>query len=189
MKKCLILGALTLLAGCTAGMKDSFDCNATAQDSCMTMEEANQKAAGLDMSLNSSASVEGNAQKRAELPRLAPLATPTIPVVTTASPAQSVRTAVQDNRASSQTVSALVAFETTSAPIKKSVPANSLPPISQPTQTWSGWADIGMAPPVRLPANTARLWIAPWIDEAQNFYQPAVVSFVVKAGQWKEQVQ
>ncbi len=43
MKKLLILGALTLLAGCTAGMKDSFDCNATAQDSCMTMEEANQK--------------------------------------------------------------------------------------------------------------------------------------------------
>lgn len=45
MKKLLILGALILLAGCTAGMKDSFDCNATAQDSCMTMEEANQKAA------------------------------------------------------------------------------------------------------------------------------------------------
>lgn len=43
MKKLLILGVLTLLAGCTAGMKDSFDCNATAQDSCMTMEEANQK--------------------------------------------------------------------------------------------------------------------------------------------------
>lgn len=189
MKKLLILGVLTLLAGCTAGMKDSFDCNATAQDSCMTMEEANQKAAQQNVSWNNPANGEGTSQKRAELPRLAPLATPTIPVVTTASQAQTVRTVVQDNRASSQTVNALGAFETTSAPIKKSVPANSLPPISQPTQTWSGWGDIGMAPPVRLPASTARLWIAPWIDEEQNFYQPAVVSFVVKEGQWKEQLQ
>ncbi|ENN8378673.1 type IV conjugative transfer system lipoprotein TraV [Providencia rettgeri] len=182
MKKLLILGALTLLAGCTAGMKDSFDCNATAQDSCMTMEEANQKAAGVDVSLNSSAGVEGNAQKRAKLPRLASLATPTIPVVTTAS---SSRSAQRDTPVSPQATT--IGGVSVSAPITASVDAST--PASHSTGAWSGWGDIGMAPPVRLPANTARLWIAPWIDEAQNFYQPAVVSFVVKAGQWKEQLQ
>ncbi|MEX6300764.1 TraV family lipoprotein, partial [Providencia huaxiensis] len=96
-----------MLAGCTAGMKDSFDCNATAQDSCMTMEEANQKAAQQNITWNHPSNGEGSSQKRAELPRLAPLATPTVPVVTTASPTQSVRTAVQDNRASSQNMGAL----------------------------------------------------------------------------------
>ncbi|WP_272577695.1 type IV conjugative transfer system lipoprotein TraV [Providencia sp. PROV271] len=159
MKKLLILGALTLLAGCTAGMKDSFDCNATAQDSCMTMEEANQKAAQQNITWNHPANGEGTSQKRVELPRLAPLATPTVPVVTTASPAQSVRTVMQDNRVSSQ----------------------------HTAQTWSSWGDIGMAPPQRLPTTTARLWIAPWIDEQDNLYQPAVVSFVVKDGQWRVQ--
>ncbi|AIN62208.1 type IV conjugative transfer system lipo family protein (plasmid) [Providencia stuartii] len=44
-----------------------------------------------------------------------------------------------------------------------------------------------MAPPQRLPTTTARLWIAPWIDEQDNLYQPAVVSFVVKDGQWRVQ--
>lgn len=32
-----------LLSGC-AGMKSEFDCNATASNSCMTMDEANNKA-------------------------------------------------------------------------------------------------------------------------------------------------
>lgn len=187
MKKFLILGALTLLAGCTAGMKDSFDCNATAQDSCMTMEEANQKAAQQNFTWNHPANVEGISQKRVELPRLAPLATPTVPVVTTASPAQSIRTAVQDNRTSSQTVNALGVFEQPAAPVKKSVPPHSLPPVQHPKQTWASWGDIGMAPPQRLPTTTARLWIAPWIDEQDNLYQPAVVSFVVKDGQWRVQ--
>ncbi|WP_272668114.1 type IV conjugative transfer system lipoprotein TraV [Providencia sp. PROV117] len=187
MKRLLILGALTLLAGCTAGMKDSFDCNATAQDSCMTMEEANQKAAQQNITWNHPSNGEGASQKRVELPRLAPLATPTVPVVTTASPAQSVRTAVQDNRASSQSVGQLGAFKPSSASVKKSVPSNALPPIQHTAQTWSSWGDIGMAPPQRLPTTTARLWIAPWIDEQDNLYQPAVVSFVVKDGQWRVQ--
>jgi len=187
MKRLLILGALTLLAGCTAGMKDSFDCNATAQDSCMTMEEANQKAAKQIITWNHPYNGEGTSQKRAELPRLAPLATPTVPVVTTASPAQSVRAVNQGNKASSQTVATLGTFEQPAVPVKKSVPPHSLPPVQQPTQAWASWGDIGMAPPQRLPTNTARLWIAPWIDEQDNLYQPAVVSFVVKDGQWRVQ--
>lgn len=187
MKKLLILGALTLLAGCTAGMKDSFDCNATAQDSCMTMEEANQKAAQQNITLNAPSNGEGTSEKRAELPRLASLATPTVPVVTTASPTQSVRTVGQDNRASSQRVEGGEAFKPSAESVKTSVPLNALRPIQHTAQTWLSWSDIGMAPPQRLPTTTARLWIAPWIDEQDNLYQPAVVSFVVKDGQWRVQ--
>lgn len=187
MKKLLILGALTLLAGCTAGMKDSFDCNATAQDSCMTMEEANQKAAQQNITWNPPSHGEGTSQKRAELPRLAPLATPTVPVVTTTTTSGAVRSAPHGNSTSSQTVAALGAFEQPATPVKKSVPPHSLPSVQQPTQAWASWGDIGMAPPQRLPTSTARLWIAPWIDEQDNLYQPAVVSFVVKEGQWRVQ--
>ncbi|MEX6300679.1 TraV family lipoprotein, partial [Providencia huaxiensis] len=79
------------------------------------------------------------------------------------------------------------AFKPSSASVKKSVPSNAFPPIQHTAQAWSSWGDIGMAPPQRLPTTTARLWIAPWIDEQDNLYQPAVVSFVVKDGQWRVQ--
>lgn len=180
MKKLLILGVLSLLAGCTAGMKDSFDCNATAQDSCMTMEEANQKASQQNITWAHPDNGEGTSQKRTELPRLAPLATPIVPVSTTAP-----NIAHSTGGIGKPNSTTLGAFEQTSVPVNKSV--STLPPITPVAQAWNAWGDIGMAPPVRLPASTARLWIAPWVDEVQNFYQPAVVSFVVKEGQWKEQ--
>ncbi|CAG9435650.1 hypothetical protein NVI2019_PEGOAJLN_03767 (plasmid) [Providencia alcalifaciens] len=111
MKKWFLFGTMSLLAGCSAGLKDSFDCNATAQDSCMTMEDANQKAAQKTQTVSPLAQQQGKTPSSAGLPAL--------------------------------------------------------------------------APPQRLPTTTARLWIAPWIDEHDNLYQPAVVSFVVKAGQWR----
>ncbi len=49
MKRLYLLFSMCLLSGC-AGMKSSFDCNATAQDSCMTMEEANKKAQSQSLS-------------------------------------------------------------------------------------------------------------------------------------------
>ncbi|HAY0608556.1 TPA: type IV conjugative transfer system lipoprotein TraV, partial [Escherichia coli] len=51
-----------LLSGC-AGMKSEFDCNATASNSCMTMDEANNKAR--------SATERSEATKPSSLPRLA----------------------------------------------------------------------------------------------------------------------
>ncbi|ELX8243937.1 TraV family lipoprotein, partial [Escherichia coli] len=58
----LIAGGALLLSGC-AGMKSEFDCNATASNSCMTMDEANNKAR--------SASERSEAIKQISLPRLA----------------------------------------------------------------------------------------------------------------------
>lgn len=51
-----------LLSGC-AGMKSEFDCSATASNSCMTMDEANNKAR--------SATERSEATKQPSLPRLA----------------------------------------------------------------------------------------------------------------------
>lgn len=183
MKKILMLGALTLLAGCTAGLKDSFDCNATAQDSCMTMEAANKMAAQKTGGISTKG---GTPQKRVELPRLAPLATPTRPVMTTALPA-----APRGSLTSNAVLSSAPEKEKgrTSAPLT-ALAENPAPrdvtDIS--STTWAAWSDIGMAPPQRLPATTARLWIAAWIDEDENFYQPAVVSFVAKEGEWRAQL-
>ena len=39
----LLAGGVLLLSGC-AGVKSSFDCDATTSDTCMTMTKANQLA-------------------------------------------------------------------------------------------------------------------------------------------------
>lgn len=118
MKKLLVLGALTLLAGCTAGMKDSFDCNATAQDCCMTMEEANQRASAQTSPLGKSLTLGGTTQKRAELPRLAPLATPIVPITTTASTRQ-VQPVETKSPVAQASVSSSGAFAHSQPPVKK----------------------------------------------------------------------
>ncbi|OHT23058.1 hypothetical protein A3Q29_21560 [Providencia stuartii] len=187
MKKLLILGALTLLAGCTAGMKDSFDCNATAQDSCLTMEEANLKAQqSTPLTLGTASG--GTPIKRPELPRLVPMATATVPTVTQAtSTSRAMATPTTPSTAVVHAERSVAANAV--SPTTRALTLNATPPstgVSSTAVTWPAWGEIGMAPPVRLPTTTARLWIAPWVDDEDTLYQPAVVSFVVKDGQWKE---
>ncbi|WP_272682432.1 type IV conjugative transfer system lipoprotein TraV [Providencia sp. PROV120] len=196
MKKLLILGGFTLLAGCTAGMKDSFDCNATAQDSCLTMEEANLKAQqSTPLTLGSGSG--GTPIKRPELPRLVPMATTTVPAVTQAtSTSRAMATPTTPSTAvvpAERSVAANEVSPTTRALTLNATPpstggSSTAPTVGAPAAavTWPAWGEIGMAPPVRLPTTTARLWIAPWVDDEDTLYQPAVVSFVVKDGQWKE---
>lgn len=133
MKKLLVLGALTLLTGCTAGMKDSFDCNATAQDSCMTMEEANQRASAQTSPLGKSQTLGGTTQKRAELPRLAPLATPIVPM-TTIAPTRQVKPVETKNPVAQASVSSLGAFAHSAPPVKKV--ASSMPVITDTSTPW-----------------------------------------------------
>lgn len=187
MKKLLILGGLTLLAGCTAGMKDSFDCNATAQDSCLTMEEANLKAQqSTPLTLGTASG--GTPIKRPELPRLVPMATATVPTTTQAS-ATALTTSPRTVATSKDTSVAVNAVNPTTRGMMFNATSSSdvsEQNVSSVAAPWPAWGDIGMAPPVRLPTTTARLWIAPWVDDEDTLYQPAVVSFVVKDGQWKE---
>ncbi|EAB6419110.1 type IV conjugative transfer system protein TraV [Salmonella enterica subsp. enterica] len=175
MKKWFFFGTMSLLAGCSAGLKDSFDCNATAQDSCMTMEDANPKAAQKTQTASPLAQQQGKTPSSAGLPALAPLATPVVPITTTAVKTVSSTSSTSTIR-TSRMLSPTSTTSTASTALSQTLALDS---------EYASWADIGMAPPQRLPTTTARLWIAPWIDEHDNLYQPAVVSFVVKAGQWR----
>ncbi|MEQ4763552.1 type IV conjugative transfer system protein TraV, partial [Klebsiella aerogenes] len=71
-----LLAGAGLLSGC-AGMNSDFDCNTVAHDRCITMEQANQQAAGRTLSSSAMSGVDGDAGKTdaaAEaLPRLAPI--------------------------------------------------------------------------------------------------------------------
>ncbi|EKD9161160.1 type IV conjugative transfer system lipoprotein TraV, partial [Salmonella enterica] len=74
-----LLGTL-LLSGC-AGTSTEFECNATTSDTCMTMEQANEKAKKLEQSSEAKSVA-------ASLPRLAEgnFRTTTVRAASTASP-------------------------------------------------------------------------------------------------------
>lgn len=184
MKTLLIISCACLLSGC-AGMKSSFDCNATAQDSCMTMEEANQKAQGM--------------------PPAAQTGKKPAPALPDALPAQPVPVKLPEQRspAAGQPLRPVTPrpgsglLSPRSAPVMTTAAAPGHPaalqpvshaavrPVSRPDPS-AGLNDTGITQAVYQPAPTARVWIAGWIDDHDNFFQPAVVSFVIKQGQWAE---
>lgn len=171
MKRLCILFSMCLLSGC-AGMKSSFDCNATAQDSCMTMEEANKKARSQSLY---APGAKNSVPAQPEAVRL---------------PAQALNT---ETGSPAGTLTPRPAPVMTTAQTVKSGTAVSPQPVTGRTTgtvtragTVSALNDTGITQAVYQPAPTARVWIAGWIDEYDNFYQPSVVSFVVKHGQWAE---
>lgn len=173
MKSLLLLpalGGVLMLAGC-AGVSSDFECNATTSDTCITIEQANEKAKRLE---------EGSGVKPdvAALPRLAegnfrtvsaqPLATPTAPVTTIAT--ASVSTPRQN------------------APFARSVAVTTPPAVTanyQPLPVPVSTHDMIVDPrPLRLGEKTAGLWIAPYIDTQDVYHQPTRVFFVVKPSAW-----
>ncbi|NXZ90002.1 type IV conjugative transfer system lipoprotein TraV [Serratia fonticola] len=166
----LTLGSILTLSGC-AGTSSDFECNATTSDTCMTIEQANEKAKRLE---------EGSGVKPdvAALPRLAegnfrtvsaqPLATPTAPVTTIAT--ASVSTPRQN------------------ASFPRNVPVTT-PPVAtvtyQPRPVSISTHDMIVDPrPLRVGEKTAGLWIAPYIDTQDVYHQPTRVFFVVKPSAW-----
>lgn len=195
---CMLAGGALLLSGC-AGMKSEFDCTETADNGCLTMDEANNRAR---------AKTEGDKQQ-VRLPKLAEVTpVPVQPSVTSVSVAPSrkpvvtapVSVAVAPVRPSAIQPAAVAGsaphnpFRGGSSPAR---PAGASPaPVTTPsvsgmtvasTSAPSAWADTGMQPPVRLPSGTARLWIAAWVDEDQVYHQPSVVSFEVAPARWATQ--
>lgn len=165
-----VLAGVAMLAGC-AGTASEFECNATTSDSCMTMEQANEKAKQRE----ETSTVKPGA---AALPALAEgnfavigrngaeqVVLPATPVATTAS----------------QLTTRPV---TSSAPVK---PALS-PTVTMGTTSFScttaRCAGVGSTRPLRVSERTAQLWIAPWIDSQDVYHQPGKVLFVVTPGQW-----
>ncbi len=171
MKSLLLLPALggVLLAGC-AGVSSEFGCNATTSDSCMTMEQANEKAKSLE---------EGSEAKQAAaaLPRLADgdfaaVGRDTGPVPV--SVGSTSRLLPRQGAASPASV----------VPASPAIAAPAAIVTTVSTCTLPRCAGVGSTRPARQAEQTAQLWIAPWIDSQDIYHQPGKVLFVVKPAVW-----
>ncbi|MBB6937240.1 type IV conjugative transfer system lipoprotein TraV [Escherichia coli] len=156
-----LLGTL-LLSGC-AGTSTEFECNATTSDTCMTMEQANEKAKKLEQPADAKSAA-------ASLPRLAEgnFRTTTVRAASTASPSGSgpAVTALPE-----QKLPAPRPLFTAAREVKTVVPVSSVTPVTPPR-------------PLRTGEQTAALWIAPYIDNQDVYHQPSSVFFVIKPSAW-----
>lgn len=156
-----LLGTL-LLSGC-AGTNSDFECDATTSDTCMTMEQANEKAKKMEQPADAK-------PVAASLPHLADGNFRTTPVqtVTTITPSDS-RPAV--TAPSEQKLLAPRPLFTAAREVKTVVPVSSVAPVTPPR-------------PLRTGEQTAALWIAPYIDNQDVYHQPSSVFFVIKPSAW-----
>lgn len=152
-----------LLSGC-AGMKSEFDCNATASNGCMTMDEANNKAR--------SATERSEVTKQPSLPRLA--ASGSQPLTRTVSFAVKTPAGVSDS----------VASPASSRASGNTATGSRIVPDGDSTRQKSRRVT---QEPVRLQATTARMWIAAWTDEQDVWHQPSLVAFEVTPSRWLHQ--
>lgn len=162
-----VVGGVLLLSGCT-GARSEFGCNATSTDSCMTMEQANEKAKSLE---------EGSAAKPAAavLPRLADGNFAAVGRDTGPVPGRSVTT----------TARMLPRSAVAAAPVTAATAGASVSVVTTTsTCTLPRCAGVGSTRPDRRPEQTAQLWIAPWIDRQDVYHQPGKVLFVVKPAVW-----
>lgn len=164
-----LLAGVLLLSGC-ASVSSEFGCNATTTDSCMTMEQANEKAKSLE---------EGSEAKpaAAALPRLADgdfaaVGRDTGPVpVAVGSPSR-----LLPRQGAASPAPSVPAYPAIAAP------ASIVTTVS--TCTLPRCAGVGSTRPARQGEQTAQLWIAPWIDSQDVYHQPGKVLFVVKPAVW-----
>lgn len=172
MKSLLLLpalGGVLLLAGC-AGVSSEFGCNATTSDSCMTMEQANEKAKSLE---------EGSEAKpaAAALPRLADGDFAAVGRDTGPVPVSAGSTSrLLPRQGTASPARALPAYPAIAAPAAIVTTAS--------TCTLPRCAGVGSTRPARQAEQTAQLWIAPWIDSQDVYHQPGKVLFVVKPAVW-----
>lgn len=163
MKKVfLIMTSAAILSGC-AGMNNDFDCNKTASDQCLTMEQA-QGLASHGKSLDDLDSTKGGAEKKAVTERVAtaPLSN-TRPVLKPYSNPVVSGTSVKSNLLSQR-------IQTVTERVVEKVNLNS----------------AGSVNAVRYQDVTQRLWISPWVDKDDSFHQPSIVEFVTEKSAWKK---
>lgn len=168
----LILGGIFILSGC-AGTASNFECNATTSDSCMTIEQANDKAKRLE---------EGDTLKpdAVALLRLAegnfrtasaqPLTTSMVSAATTGS-------ASRETKGGSSSSIQVSSAQASTPPVRSASFQLSAVQIST--------REMIVDPrPLRVVEKTAGLWIAPYIDKQDVYHQPTRVFFVVKPSAW-----
>ncbi|EDI0825345.1 type IV conjugative transfer system protein TraV [Salmonella enterica subsp. enterica serovar Muenster] len=154
-------GAL-LLSGC-AGTNSDFECTATTSDTCMTMEQANEKAKRLEQT-------EAVKPGAVSLPRLAEGNFRTTPVQVVSTGTPPVGKTVTAPR-SGQKPSAPHPLFTAVREVKTVAPVSTASPVVPPR-------------PLRTGEQTAALWIAPYIDSQDIYHQPSGVFFVIKPSVW-----
>lgn len=181
----LLAGSALLLSGC-AGVKSSFDCDATTSDTCMTMTKANQLA-------RDKAAKQAGKQAAGGLPSLVNLpaqsTTPPLPVrpVTGASAAASpsgLSPAVAPSPSGGLLSPRPVLSATASRPVMPATPVRSVTPLTAPSCQSVRCDSPGAVPPQRSQDRIATVWIAPWVDSDNAFHQPGRVSFVVRPADW-----
>lgn len=165
MKKTLLISVI-MLSGC-AGMNSDFDCNKTATDQCLTMEQA-QNLASEGKSLDD-VSKEGQSAKK---PVTRMLSTKVLsnnpPVITeysniTASTKNTSQGSISAGRSSESSNYSSVKIITRTNP-----------------------DSAGTVKAIRYQDVTQRLWISPWVDKDDNFHQPSVIEFVHQKSSWKQ---
>lgn len=181
MKRLLLIVPLSgtlALTGC-AGTASEFECNATTSDTCMTMEQANEKAKAREESAAKPAA--------AGLPRLADGNFRTLSQVSYPLPPQPTIPAT--GAASGSTAAVKPAGMLVSPPVHPVPNASNrnAPLTATPvSQTFRSPATLpGNYPrPLRKGEQTASLWIAPYIDAEDVYHQPTTVLFVVTPSAW-----
>ena len=186
----LLAGCALLLSGC-AGVKSSFDCDATTSDTCMTMTKANQlardkaakqagrpAAGGLPSLVNlpaTSAAAVPSASRSVVSPASGGQVTSNTSVVSAGTP-----TGINTNAAASTLTPRPVAV-TPVTPVSRSNVSVVTPALSCQSVRCD---NLGSVHPQRSQDQIATVWIAPWVDSDNAFHQPGRVSFVVSPADW-----
>ncbi|MFB8746631.1 type IV conjugative transfer system lipoprotein TraV (plasmid) [Citrobacter cronae] len=156
-----VLAGAALLAGC-AGGKSTFECGATAEDQCMTILQANEKAA-----LKTQSKQAGGAQQ--------------LPVVAEPSAKNTLMTpGTMTGNPAGKTAGVVVPPATTSTG-----PAS-------PFRTGTVAATTGystplrpVVKPLRLAEGTGKIWVAAWVDKDGAYHADNVISVVTQPGEWR----
>ena len=174
------LGSALLLTGC-AGTETEFECNATTSDTCMTMEQANEKAKAREENASAKPAAVG-------LPRLAEGNFRTQSQVSYPLPPQPTLSATRTVSVSTVTPKPSGMLTTRPVHQAESVSTRTAPayvaPVSQTTFRSPGTLPGNYPRPLRKGEQTASLWIAPYIDSEDVYHQPTTVLFVVTPSAW-----
>ncbi|HBR4691853.1 TPA: type IV conjugative transfer system lipoprotein TraV [Klebsiella pneumoniae] len=179
------LGSALLLTGC-AGTESDFECNATTSDTCMTMEQANEKAKAQEENSSAKPAAAGlprlaDGNFRTSSPNSYPL--PPQPDLTRSRVAEdkSRARAVALTNPTAKNLAAY--FETEKRMQSLPVVKMSLPVVAS---TFTSPATLpGNYPrPLRKGEQTTSLWIAPYVDSDDVYHQPTTVVFVVTPSAW-----
>ncbi|EBT7486248.1 type IV conjugative transfer system lipoprotein TraV [Salmonella enterica] len=200
----LLAGSVLLLSGC-AGVKSSFDCDATTSDTCMTMTKANQlardkaarqagkpAAGGLPSLVN--LPPQANAQP---VPVRSAISAPSTvsavanpsgisPSTATSSRTQATAPAHSGSLLSPRPVAGAPVSTPALRPVLTTPSLRSVTPVSAPAPSCQTVRcdNPGSVHPGRSQDRIATVWIAPWVDSDNVFHQPGRVSFVADPADW-----